>query len=123
MSTGTVARRLIELCRAGQFDRALDELYADDARSIEIDGKSQDALDTADGLAAIRRKGKAFKERCLQVHSVLVSDPLVAGPFFTIAVGLDATYKDIGRRARNEVCLYEVRNGKIVREQFFYAQS
>jgi hypothetical protein len=120
MSTGTVARRLIELCRAGQFDRALDELYAEDARSIESDG-SQSGPRDAVGLAAIRRKGQAFKEKCIEVHSVLVSDPLVAGPFFTIALGLDATYKEGGRRAMNEVCVYEVRNGKIVREQFFHA--
>lgn len=116
MSTGTVARRLIELCRAGQFDRAIDELYAENACSIEVDA----ARGEARGLAAIRRKAKAFKEECVQVHSVLVSDPLIAGPFFTIALGLDATYKDGRRRSKNEVCLYEVRNGKIVREQFFY---
>jgi hypothetical protein len=121
MSTGTVARRLIELCRAGQFDRALDELYAEDARSIELDGNVAGPLGNAVGLAAIRRKTQAFKEQCVKVHSVLVSDPLVAGPFFTIALGLDATYKEGGRRAMNEVCVYEVRNGKIVREQFFYA--
>lgn len=121
MSTGTVARRLIELCRAGQFNRALDELYAEDARSIEMDSNSKGPLGNVEGLDAIRRKGKAFQENCIKVHSVLVSDPLVAGPFFTIAMGLDATYKDGERRAMNEVCLYEVRDGKIVREQFFYA--
>jgi hypothetical protein len=115
MSTGRVARRLIELCRAGQFDRAVDELYADNARSIEPDG----ALG-AQGLPAIRRKAKAFQDEWLAVHSVLVSDPLIAGPFFTIALGLDATQKDGRRRALNEVCLYEVRDGKIVREQFFH---
>jgi hypothetical protein len=121
MSTGTVARRLIELCRAGQFHRALDELYAEDACSIEMNGNKTGPLGDAKGLAAIRRKGKAFQENCIKVHSVLVSDPLIAGPFFTIAMGLDATYKDGARRSLKEVCVYEVRNGKIVREQFFYS--
>jgi hypothetical protein len=119
MSTGNVARRLIELCRAGQFDRALDELYSDDARSIEMDGM-KGPLGNAEGLVAIRRKGKTFEENCVEVHSVTVSDPLIAGSFFTIAMGLDATYKEGGRRAMKEVCVYEVRNDKIVREQFFY---
>ena len=122
MSTGTVARRLIELCRAGQFNRALDELYADDARSIEVDSGDEKSGNVV-GLAAIRRKGKDFQENCAKLHSVLVSDPLIAGPFFTIALGVDATYKDGSRRALKEVCVYEVRNDKIVREQFFYAQS
>ena len=122
MSTGTVARRLIELCKAGQFNRALDELYAEDARSIEMDGGTS-PMATAVGLMAIRQKGKAFEESYSKVHSVLVSDPLIAGPFFTIALGVDATYKDGSRRALKEVCVYEVRNDKIVREQFFYAPS
>jgi hypothetical protein len=120
MSTGTVARRLIELCRAGRFDTALDELYASDAQSIEMDSESSGPLGNAEGLAAIRRKGKAFQEDCVQVHSLTVSDPLIAGQFFTIAMGLDATYRTSGRRAMKEVCVYEVREDKIVREQFFY---
>jgi hypothetical protein len=120
MSTGNVARRLIELCRAGHFDRAVDELYAKNARSIEIDGVGNDSLSNVDGLEAIKLKGKKFEERLAEVHSITVSDPLVAGPFFTIAMRFDATYKEGGRRAMNEVCVYEVRNDKIVREQFFY---
>jgi len=120
MSTGTVARRLIELCRAGQFDRALDELYAMDARSIEMDAASAGPLTNADGLDAIRAKSKRFEQNCAQVHSVLISDPLIAGPFFTIAMGLDVTYRDGGRRSMKEICVYEVREDKIVREQFFY---
>lgn len=119
MTTDTIARRLIALCRAGEFTRALDELYAKDARSIEMDGATSD-LGNADGLDAIRLKGKKFEESYTEVHSVTVSDPLIAGPFFTIAMGFDATFKEGGRRALKEVCVYEVRDEKIVREQFFY---
>ena len=123
MTTGTVARRLIELCRAGQFDRALEELYANDARSIEMDDMASGPLGNAEGLPAIRAKGKRFEESCTEVHSVLVSDPIIAGQFFTVAMGLDATYKEGGRRAMKEVCVYEVRDDKIVREQFFYSMA
>jgi hypothetical protein len=121
MSTGNVARRLIELCRVGQFDRAVDELYANDARSIEMDATSDGSLGTVAGLDAIRQKGKRFESSVTEVHGITVSDPLIAGPFFTIAMGLDATYKEGGRRAMKEVCVYEVRDDKIVREQFFYS--
>lgn len=121
MSTGNVARRLIELCRAGQFDRAVDELYAKDARSIEMDGMGAGPLGNVDGLDAIRLKGKRFENSVSQVHGITVSDPLIAGSFFTIAMGFDATYKEGGRKAMKEVCVYEVRDDKIVREQFFYS--
>jgi len=122
MSTGTVARRLIELCRAGQFNRAFEELYAADARSIEMNAGAADASQSTKVSPATRR-GKAIAQDWVKVHSVLVSDPLIAGPFFTIAMGVDATYKDGARRAVKEVCVYEVRNDKIVSEQSFCAAA
>ena len=123
MSTGNVARRLIELSRAGEFDRAVEELYAKDARSIEMDGMKGGMLGDVEGLDAIKQKGKRFEASVAEVHGITVSDPLVAGPFFTIAMGFDATYKEGGRRAMKEVCVYEVRDDKIVREQFFYSMN
>jgi hypothetical protein len=123
MSTGNVARRLIELCRTGQFGRALEELYAQDARSIEMDSMSGGPLGNAEGLDAIKQKGKRFESSVAEVHGITVSEPLIAGPFFTIALGFDATYKEGGRRAMKEVCVYEVKDDKIVREQFFYAMN
>lgn len=123
MSTGNVARRLIELCRAGHFGRAVEELYAKDARSIEMDGMNDDVLGSVEGLDAIKEKGKRFEASVAEVHGITVSDPLVAGRFFTVAMGFDATYKEGGRRAMKEVCVYEVKDDKIVREQFFYAAS
>ena len=123
MSTGNVARRLIELCRDGHFDRAVEELYAGDARSIEMDGMSNGPLGNVEGLDAIKQKGKRFEDSVTEVHGITVSEPLIAGPFFTIAMGFDATYKEGGRRAMKEVCVYEVRDDKIVREQFFYSMN
>jgi ketosteroid isomerase-like protein len=119
MSTGTVARRLIELSRAGDFNRAFDELYAEDACSFEIRGGLLRPSASARGLAAIRRKNRSFQQECEKLHAVLVSDPLIAGPYFTIARGFDATFRDGTRRSDRTMCVYEVRDGKIVREQYF----
>ena len=33
---------------------------------------------------------------------------------------LDATSKSMGRMKMDEIAVYEVKNGKIVKEQFFY---
>ena len=40
MTTQDVANRLVDLCRQGEFNTALDELYAKDAVSIEMEGQS-----------------------------------------------------------------------------------
>jgi ketosteroid isomerase-like protein len=121
MNPQQVADRLVELCRAGKFSQALDELYSRDAVSIEPPGAPSGPLGNAKGLDAIRAKGKAFDETCEKVHSITVSDPLIAGNFFSVTMGIDATYKQRGRYAMDEICVYEVRDGKIVLEQFFYS--
>jgi hypothetical protein len=53
-------------------------------------------------------------------HGGTVSDPLVADNFFTVAMTMDATFKGMGRRLDSEICLYEVQDGKIVKEPFFF---
>ena len=45
---------------------------------------------------------------------------LVAGNWFSVAMSIDATYKDMGRVPMQEICVYRVRDGRIVSEQFFY---
>jgi hypothetical protein len=119
MNADAVARRLVQLCREGKFNEAQAELYADDARSVEPAGVSG-ALGSVQGMAAIREKGRRFEESIVEIHGASCSDPLVADPFFSLVMGLDATYKEGGRREIEEICIYEVRNGMIVLEQFFY---
>jgi hypothetical protein len=35
-------------------------------------------------------------------------------------MSFDATFKGGGRTKMDEICVYEVKDGKIVKEQFFY---
>ena len=120
MNTQQVANRLVELCRRGEFLKAQDELYANDAVSLEPEGAPAGAMGNAKGLDAIREKGKAFDQTYETIHSITVSEPLIAGEYFSITMGLDATWKQGGRYAMEEICVYRVRNGKVVLEQFFY---
>ena len=49
-----------------------------------------------------------------------MGDPVVAGDWFSIAMGIDATYKEMGRMNMKQICAYQVRDGMIAHEQFFY---
>lgn len=120
MNTQAIAQRLVELCRQGRYEQAQDELYADDAVSIEMEGLPPDALGSVKGLEAIREKGRRFNEGIEAMHGGSVGDPIVAGSWFSLEMSMDATFKDRGRMKMEEICVYEVRDGKIVREQFFY---
>ncbi|RNF84489.1 nuclear transport factor 2 family protein [Montanilutibacter psychrotolerans] len=123
MDTKQIADRLVELCREGKYEQAQQELYGEDAVSIEMDGLPPGALGNASGMDAIREKGRRWSENIVEVHGGSVSDPIVAGDWFSVAMAIDATYKDMGRMPMEEICVYRVRDGKIVHEQFFYPTS
>ena len=120
MNIEQIAKRLVDLCRKGEYEQAQKELYADDAVSIEAPGAPQGALGDVVGLPAILKKGEDFQAMVEAVHGRHVSDALIAGNWFSIAMTLDMTMKGRGRVAMSEICVYQVRGGKIAREQFFY---
>ena len=119
MTTKEVANALVEKCRIGQNIAAINELYADHIVSVEPE-YSQAPLTT--GLDAVRKKSELWYEMVEEIHSGEVSDALVAGNHFSCTMIMDITMKGMGRFTMEEVCVYEVKDGKIVREEFFYAK-
>jgi hypothetical protein len=117
VTTEEIAARLVELCREGKFETAQKELHASDVISIEPYGSATFAKETR-GLSAVLEKGRQFTAIIERVHSISVSDPLVAGSSFACAMQLDVTIAGHGRLTLNELCIYEVKDGKIVSEQF-----
>ena len=77
-------------------------------------------MESVEGLAAIKEKGRRFNESVEEMHDGYSTDPVVAGNFFSVAMGLDATMKGMGRMRMDEIAVYEVKDGKIVKEQFFF---
>jgi hypothetical protein len=55
-----------------------------------------------------------------QMHSLKVSDPIVGGDAFACSMVMDLTMKGRGRMNMGEICVYQVKDGKIVSEQFFF---
>lgn len=118
LTTAEVAARFNTLAKEGKWDQVQDELFAENAVSIEP--PNSPGLQSVEGLAAIKQKGKEFAESVEEMHGGYSSDPLVAGNYFSVAMGMDGTFKGVGRMKMDEVALYEVKDGKIVKEQFFY---
>ncbi len=117
MTTQQVADRLVEICRKGEMFRAQEELYGDNILCIEPEHAP---APRTQGKEAVIAKGKMFAAMIEERHANSFSDPLVSGRYFTMAGMIDATMKGMGRRKLEEICLYEVKDGKIVYEQFFY---
>jgi ketosteroid isomerase-like protein len=118
MATVDVANRLVELCRQGNFEAAQKELFADDAVSIEPYATADFEKETK-GLDGILEKGKKWSEMVEEAHGMEVSEPLVADASFAVTMNMDVTMKGGQRMTMTELCIYHVKDGKIVSEQFF----
>ena len=118
MSLQTVAKKFVELCRAGKNFDVMETMYDPKIVSVEGDGK-----ETA-GQRPVIQKSKDW------VSDKAFNGETVAGPFyngansdqFVVFFTLDITPKATGKRITlEEVGVYTVgKDDKITREQFFY---
>lgn len=119
MTTQEVANKLIEYCTAGQWDKAQAELYADHAVSIEMEG-AKGFPHKVEGKEAIIQKGQHWESMLEEFHGMEIDGPLVAGDHFSCVMKMDITMKGAPRMKNEEVAIFQVADGKIVSEQFFY---
>jgi hypothetical protein len=117
MTTKEMAERLVMHCRNGAWEAAQRELFSDDAVSIEPYSSPGFEKETRT-LKAIIEKGHKFEAMVEQMHSLRVSNPLVATSSFACTMQMDVTMKGEGRMNMTELCVYEVKDGKIIAEQF-----
>ena len=121
MATQDVANRYMELEKAGNWMAIQDELYSQDVVCIEPEHAAAMGMQTVTkGLDAVKAKAKAWNEGIEEMHGGYCSDPVVGGNFFSVAMGMDCTMKGAGRMKMDEIAVFEVKDGKIVKEQFFF---
>ncbi len=122
MSTLDIANTLADLCRQGKNLEAINTLYAEDIVSVEASmppGMDRESR----GLDAIRAKS-AWWVANHDVHSATVTGPWPHDDRFIVGFQYDITHKPSGKRIQmDEVGLFEVKNGKIVREEYFYGMG
>lgn len=118
MTTQEVANRLSELFKEGKWMEAQEELFSKDAVSIEP--PHAQGIQTVEGIDNIRKKAETWNAMVEEMHGGWAGEPIVGGNHIAVAMGMDVTVKGAGRMKMEEICLYEVKDGKIVKEQFFY---
>lgn len=121
MDTLEIANKLVALCKAGKYDDA-QVLYAPEAVSVEAGAPPGQAREAV-GLAAIKAKGEWWVANH-EVHSAQVAGPWPHDDRFIVGFRFDVTMKPTGQRfTMEEMALYTVKDGKIVREEFFYSNG
>lgn len=123
MTTMEIAKRLVELCRTGQNRLAVEELYAEDAVSIEPMAMGPEMPKETSGKAEILKSTDWWFEN-MDIHGGEVGDPMLCDDQFACTMSVDVTAKAgpmAGQRMQmHEICLYDVKDGKIVKSRFFY---
>jgi len=109
-----IANRLIGLCTKLEFVEAYEELYAEDAVSIDPNYKNEPFK----GLANLIERERKFLS-AVEIHDIKLSEPVYAGSYFSVILSMDFTVNSQDRKMLEELCVYKVENGKIVSQQFF----
>ncbi len=117
MDTHAIANDFVALCQTGDFEAAGEKYWADDVTSIEpMPGDMQEVH----GIDGVRAKGVWWYANH-EIHSTTVSGPYVSGDQFIVRFQMDLTHKESGNRMQmDEVGVYDLEDGKIVCESFFY---
>ena len=120
MNTQEIAQKLCEHCQNHTEAQGLDELYAPDAVSIEP--MAPEGMDpVSHGVEAIKAKHDWWNSS-FDLHSADMEGPFINGDRFSMIFSMDVTDKSNGQRwSGKEIALYEVENGKIVKETFMMA--
>ena len=121
-ATLKVGQRLSELCGSGKNLDAIKELYADNARHIEVmEGPGCPRI--TEGKATIMERAEKF-HKTTTVHAASCGKPIINGDQFIVPMSLDCTASEgpmAGHRMNmTETALYTVKNGKITEAKFFY---
>lgn len=119
MTTEEIANRLHRLVKAGDYFGAFDELFSDDAKALEPQ-LAEMGFAEVHGIQALKKKVEAMGAGIEEMISREMSDPIVAENHIAFTNIVKAKLKDGSEISMSEICLYEVKDGKVVSEQFFY---
>ena len=114
-TTHEIANRLTELVSEQKFVEAYEQLYADDAESIDLLDKEQSWLK---GLTNLLEREKNLLS-WTDINTINVSKPLVEGNTFAISRSMNYTIMGQCQTEVEQLCIYQVKDGKISRQQVF----
>lgn len=121
MTTHEIARQYQEMMNLRKFLEIQEKLYDDQVVSQEPEKAASLGIAVVTyGLDAVKAKGVARRSTIETVHTYVCSEPLIAGDFFSVVLKQEITFKGKPRMTLEEIGVFQVKNEKIVKEQFFY---
>ena len=117
-TTQEIAARFNQLAQQEKWFEIQDEFFADNVHSI--DPPNSPYFGYAEGKSPVRKKGEDFVRRITAFHSASTGKPIINGNHFAVTRSVDITVEGHGRIQIDQIMLYEVKDGQIISEQFFY---
>lgn len=109
-----ISSRLVSLCEERKFIEAYNELFAEDAVSIDPIYNNEPLT----GLHNLVERERQFLSKA-QIHDIKVSDANFAGNYFSVIISMHFTPNGQESKSIEELGVYKVDKGKIVSQQFF----
>ncbi len=115
-----IGREFVEAMRSGRGIEHVDEIYAENAESIEAVVPPGRDVRIAKGRGAIQAKREDWAA-AHDIHKLEADGPYVHPPHrFGVRFEVEVTQKATGKRlTMREIAVYTVEYGKISREEFF----
>jgi hypothetical protein len=118
-STQALALNIKRCVEQQQFEEAYKTYFTDNLVSVEPQPGPTGNRESV-GFAAVQIKTDQWRAM-MDTHQAEVSEPLVTDTHFALRYRFDVTERKTGERYwLDELAVYTVENGKIVREEFFY---
>ena len=117
-----VGEKLVEFCRNGLNLDAISTLYSPDIVSVEAMGSAEVPAERR-GIDQVVAKNKHWYDNN-EIHHASAEGPFPHHDRFAVIFHYETTAKEGPRKGQrskfDEVAVYTVKNGKIVREEFYY---
>ena len=118
LTTAEVAARFHQLAQQEKWFEIQDELFAENVRSVEPSNSAY--FKSTEGKSPVRKKGEEWVKKVQEVHRLYTTHPVIGGNHFAVGRNVDITLEGFARVKIDEIMLYEVKDGQIISEQFFY---
>lgn len=119
-----IGRAFVQAMRNLEGLSNVDDMYAEDAESIEAVVPPNRYVRIASGREAIKAKREDWL-KSFDIHSLDADGPYVHPPNrFAVRFEAEVSAKATGqKKILREVAIYSVQDGKIIREEFFMSPS
>lgn len=118
MTTKDVAQQLMNLLPQGKYNEIYDTLFHTE-KVRHIEPQSPHFADLT-GVLAIKEKDQTMGANIASVEDIQVGEAVTSANHIALPYKIAFTLKDGQSVTLDEIILYEVEEGKIISEQFFY---